>query len=117
VSLTTGIPSHVLLSIYEPDIRVESVWCIHFVLLQRMMIFDLWTPPTTKNYLPVAVVRRVGVGGVPICYQTSKLKMSCVVVQVLSRQVEAMDAAIDKLVYGLYDLTEEEIKIVEGVGK
>jgi hypothetical protein len=35
----------------------------------------------------------------------------------LSRQVEATDAAIDKLVYSLYDLTEEEIKIVEGSGK
>ena len=32
----------------------------------------------------------------------------------LQRQVEATDAAIDKLVYELYGLTEEEIKIVEG---
>ncbi|MDO8871317.1 MAG: N-6 DNA methylase [Methanoregula sp.] len=32
----------------------------------------------------------------------------------LSRQVEATDAAIDKLVYDLYGLTEEEIAIVEG---
>ena len=35
----------------------------------------------------------------------------------LSRQIEATDAAIDKLVYELYGLTEEEIKIVEGSGK
>jgi type I restriction-modification system DNA methylase subunit len=35
----------------------------------------------------------------------------------LSRQVEATDAAIDKLVYELYGLTEEEIAIVEGSGK
>ena len=35
----------------------------------------------------------------------------------LSRQIEATDAAIDKLVYVLYGLTEEEIKIVEGAGK
>ena len=35
----------------------------------------------------------------------------------LSRQVEAADAAIDKLVYELYGLTEEEIAIVEGKGK
>ncbi|MFZ1126689.1 hypothetical protein [Methanoregula sp.] len=33
----------------------------------------------------------------------------------LSRQIEATDAAIDKLVYELYGLTEEEIAIVEGV--
>jgi methylase of polypeptide subunit release factors len=33
---------------------------------------------------------------------------------VLSRQIEATDAAIDKLVYELYGLTEEEIKVVEG---
>jgi hypothetical protein len=35
----------------------------------------------------------------------------------LSRQVEATDASIDKLVYELYGLTEEEIAIVEGGGK
>jgi hypothetical protein len=32
----------------------------------------------------------------------------------LSRQVEATDTAIDKLVFELYGLTKEEIKIVEG---
>jgi len=32
----------------------------------------------------------------------------------LARQIEATDAAIDKLVYELYGLTEEEIGIVEG---
>ncbi len=32
----------------------------------------------------------------------------------LSRQIEATDGAIDKLVYELYGLTEEEIAIVEG---
>ena len=35
----------------------------------------------------------------------------------LSRQIEATDGAIDKLVYELYGLTEEEIAIVEGSGK
>ncbi|MDO8871301.1 MAG: hypothetical protein Q7V05_01020 [Methanoregula sp.] len=35
----------------------------------------------------------------------------------LSRQVEAADAAIDALVYELYELTEQEIKIVEAAGK
>jgi hypothetical protein len=35
----------------------------------------------------------------------------------LSRQIEATDAAIDKLVYELYGLTPEEIVIVEGSGK
>ena len=35
----------------------------------------------------------------------------------LSRQIEATDAAIDTLVYELYGLTKEEIKIVEGAGK
>jgi len=32
----------------------------------------------------------------------------------LSRQIEATDAAIDALVYELYGLTGEEIGIVEG---
>ncbi|MBM3189623.1 MAG: hypothetical protein FJZ90_12975 [Chloroflexi bacterium] len=32
----------------------------------------------------------------------------------LQRQIEATDQQIDALVYELYDLTEEEIKIVEG---
>ena len=35
----------------------------------------------------------------------------------LSRQIEATDAAIDTLVYDLYGLTEEEIKMVEGQDK
>ena len=35
----------------------------------------------------------------------------------LSRQILATDAAIDKLVYELYELTEEEIKIMERRGK
>ena len=37
--------------------------------------------------------------------------------ELLARQVEATDASIDKLVYELYGLTEEEIGIVEGGGK
>lgn len=32
----------------------------------------------------------------------------------LQRQIEAIDRQIDTLVYELYGLTEEEIKIVEG---
>ena len=34
---------------------------------------------------------------------------------VLQRQIEATDRQIDALVYELYGLTEEEIKIVESV--
>ncbi len=34
--------------------------------------------------------------------------------KLIERQIEATDTAIDKLVYELYDLTDEEIKIVEG---
>jgi predicted nucleic acid-binding Zn-ribbon protein len=33
----------------------------------------------------------------------------------LQRQIDATDRQIDRLVYELYELTEEEIKIVEGV--
>jgi len=33
------------------------------------------------------------------------------------RQIDATDASIDKLVYELYGLTEDEIAIVEGSGK
>jgi hypothetical protein len=32
----------------------------------------------------------------------------------LTREVESVDKAIDELVYRLYGMTEEEIKIVEG---
>ena len=35
----------------------------------------------------------------------------------LSRQIEATDGAIDKLVYELYGLTGEEIAVVEETGK
>jgi hypothetical protein len=34
---------------------------------------------------------------------------------VISRQIEATDREIDRLVYELYGLSEEEIKIVEGM--
>ena len=34
--------------------------------------------------------------------------------EVLQRQIGATDAQIDRLVYELYGLTAEEIKIVEG---
>jgi hypothetical protein len=33
---------------------------------------------------------------------------------VIQRQIEATDKQIDQLVYELYELTEEEIEIVEG---
>jgi hypothetical protein len=35
---------------------------------------------------------------------------------VVQRQIEATDREIDRLVYTLYELTEEEIGIVEGRG-
>jgi ribosomal protein L23 len=35
----------------------------------------------------------------------------------LQRQIDATDQQIDKLVYELYGLSGEEIKIVEGAGK
>jgi len=34
--------------------------------------------------------------------------------EMLQHQIERVDSAIDRLVYALYGLTEEEIKIVEG---
>ena len=50
-----------------------------------------------------------------LCFLTKKLQDASLDhdKELLSRQVEATDAAIDKLVYELYGLTEEEIKIVE----
>ncbi len=35
---------------------------------------------------------------------------------VVQRQIDATDKQIDRLVYGLYGLTEEEVGIVEGAG-
>ena len=34
--------------------------------------------------------------------------------ELIERQIEATDAEIDRLVYELYGLTDEEIRIVEG---
>ena len=34
--------------------------------------------------------------------------------EMVKREIESTDRAIDKLVYALYGLSEEEIKIVEG---
>jgi hypothetical protein len=36
--------------------------------------------------------------------------------EMLQRQIDATDRQIDRLVYDLYELTEEEIRIVEGRG-
>ena len=36
--------------------------------------------------------------------------------QLYERQIRIVDAQIDRLVYDLYGLTEEEIKVVEGRG-
>ena len=33
---------------------------------------------------------------------------------IISRQIEGVDNAIDKIVYELYNLSEDEIKVVEG---
>jgi len=33
--------------------------------------------------------------------------------EMVKREIESTDGAIDRLVYGLYGLTDEEIKIVE----
>ena len=35
----------------------------------------------------------------------------------IQRQIDATDGQIDRLVYDLYDLTEDEIKIVEEATK
>jgi hypothetical protein len=35
---------------------------------------------------------------------------------ILQRQIDATDAEIDRLVYDLYDLTAEEVSVVEGAG-
>ena len=37
--------------------------------------------------------------------------------EMFSRQIELTDAAIDRLVYALYELTEEEVRIVEGTNR
>ena len=36
--------------------------------------------------------------------------------ELLQRQINATDAQIDALVYELYGLTEEQVKIIEGTG-
>jgi hypothetical protein len=46
---------------------------------------------------------------------TLKVTVTCVQGQeLLRREVESTDRAIDRLVYELYGLSEEEIRIVEG---
>ena len=39
--------------------------------------------------------------------------MRCVKTMII-RQIEGIDKAIDTAVYGLYNLSEDEIKVVEG---
>jgi hypothetical protein len=42
------------------------------------------------------------------------IRINCKAAYKNLRQIEATDETIDKLVYKLYDLTPEEIEIVEG---
>lgn len=44
----------------------------------------------------------------------SQQEISSNVLEQLKRQIDATDREIDSLVYQLYELTPEEIKIVEG---
>ena len=35
-------------------------------------------------------------------------------IEMLNTRIQAVDAAIDKIVYSLYNLTDEEIRVIEG---
>jgi hypothetical protein len=37
--------------------------------------------------------------------------------EAIQRQIDATDKQIDQLVYKLYGLTDEEVRVVEGVGQ
>lgn len=50
----------------------------------------------------------------PTYNETDSTARGLAVKTILQRQIEATDAQIDRLVYALYGLTEEEIAIVEG---
>lgn len=52
----------------------------------------------------------------PTYNETDSTARGLAVKTILQRQIEATDAQIDRLVYALYGLTEEEIAIVEGGG-
>jgi len=50
----------------------------------------------------------------PPHWTVSSSKPSPLENEMIERQIEATDGQTDRLVYELYELTEEEIKIVEG---
>jgi hypothetical protein len=50
----------------------------------------------------------------PTLYEKLVVARICREQTIIQRQIEATDRQIDRLVYELYGLTEEEIKVVEG---
>ena len=73
----------------------------------RVIDFSNSTDKANHNRIVVLVEKILDLN-----QQLSKSKMSQEK-SVLQRQIEATDRQIDKLVYKLYDLTDEEIDIVE----
>jgi len=99
--------------------RLVNFWCINYLAddmnksyLQKLPIcsidFDNSTEKARHDQMLELVERMVTLNK-----QLAEAKVPQIQT-VLQRQIEATDRQIDKLVYELYDLTDEEIKIVEG---
>ena len=76
----------------------------------RIINFDILSEKT-KHHQMVSLVKRM----LDLHKQFSEAKIPQAKTM-LQRQIEAIDRQIDNLVYELYGLSEEEIKVVEGEG-
>ena len=71
--------------------------------------FDFWLLGAVALLVifGITMIRSAVAGNIELTTETN----------LVERQIEATDKQIDALVYELYGLTEEEIRIVEGAGK
>ena len=82
----------------------------HFYLLSTLLVLKRHPFLLGKATAPLGV----GVRSSPKSDLQKKTQKTPQEQEMVKREIEAMDRQIDRLVYELYGLSEEEIKIVEG---
>jgi predicted type IV restriction endonuclease len=127
-----------VLNVLHPDDDVEELKCLAGILDSRLLslYYKQRAVKSARKIFPKVVVRNLREFPYPDTSNSIKRTMLIQLIdrmltlhkklaaatlppdkQLYQRQIEATDRSIDTLVYELYDLTQEEIKIVEDATK
>jgi Alw26I/Eco31I/Esp3I family type II restriction m6 adenine DNA methyltransferase len=108
-----GHTTNYLISKYE-NLSLESI----LGLLNSKLVNFYFKFYNQTNHIPIGEIKKIPV---PVNFITESKKIKPIVDQILSAKAvnphadtSALEKQIDELVYKLYGLTEEEIKIIEG---